>query len=60
MTDLVVTAAEAASMLRVCERTVRRAVKAGTLPRSQGVGRKLLIPREAVQRAAAGALRGSR
>lgn len=51
----VLTVAEAAKLLRICENTCYAAVARGELP-ARRVGRRLLIPRDALERflAAAG------
>ena len=53
--DLVLTVAEASRLLRVCEKTLRRNVKAGRVP-CLSLGRRVLIPRAALDRMLAGDL----
>jgi len=54
-TNLVLTVDEAARELKVCAKTIRRNVKAGRLP-SLLLGRRVLIPRAALDRILAGEL----
>lgn len=51
MTSLTVTAAEAAKLLQVSEKTVRRRIATGALPRIALGGRRLLISRAVLMRA---------
>jgi excisionase family DNA binding protein len=60
LTPLTVSPEEAAIMLGCCAEQVRRKVRAGELPRVQGIGRRVRISREAVHRAIAGEKVGAR
>lgn len=51
---LTVSVEEAAVMLGCCAEQVRRQVRRGAIPRVEGIGRRIRISREAIQRAIAG------
>ncbi len=53
-TPLVLTIAEAAKLLSCCERTIRRAIKTGRIPHLRVYGRKVVVPRAALDRLLAG------
>jgi len=55
-TTLVLTIPETARLLRCCERTVRRGIKSGRLPSLRIHGRKIVVPKAALDRILAGAL----
>jgi excisionase family DNA binding protein len=60
MTELTVSVEQAATMFGCSAETVRRQIRRGALPKVEGIGRRVRLSRETVQRAIAGQRVGSR